>query len=80
MIHPTYAIDLFWHTHMMYPQHYHEDCMKWAGRPLVHIPWPEEFKQKNFQATASKWKEEFGVDISEDDRLGPWGEGDYYDN
>ena len=31
LVHPTYAIDLVWHAHMMHPVAYRQDCVKYIG-------------------------------------------------
>jgi len=81
MMHPTYAIDLIWHTHMLHPQHYRHDCMRWVGRMVEHVPWPDHYEENNFTETNKHWKDEFGVNIEEEHKLGTWAvterDGDY---
>jgi len=36
MAHPTYAIDLIWHTHMLHPQEYLADCSRLLGTYVSH--------------------------------------------
>jgi hypothetical protein len=72
MIHPTYAIDLIWHTHMLHPQHYRNDCIRWVGRMVEHIPWPDHYEENNFTETNKHWKDEFGVNIEEEHKLAAW--------
>src|SRR5579883_2618469 len=33
---PTLPIDLVWHTHMLYPKSYHDDCLRILGYVLDH--------------------------------------------
>lgn len=67
--HPTYAIDLFWHAHMIHPVAYRRDCAKLVGRLVDHSPWPENYKQANFDETNRIWKEEFGIEIQQEHLL-----------
>jgi hypothetical protein len=39
-VHPTYAIDLIWHSHMLYPLEYYEDTKGIVGYFMDHEPWP----------------------------------------
>jgi hypothetical protein len=38
----TIDIDLFWHTHLIFPKAYERDCRRFIGRVLIHNPWPTE--------------------------------------
>ena len=67
--HPTYAIDLFWHTHMVHPVAYRKDCDLLVGRLVDHSPWPENYEQANFDETNRIWKEEFGIEIQMENQL-----------
>jgi len=44
---PPIHIDLFWHTHIIHPQLYHDDCMKMFGEVIFHTP----------LGTVGKWNE-----------------------
>ena len=40
-VHPTYAIDLLWHSHMIYPENYYNDSKRIVGYLMDHEPWPD---------------------------------------
>ena len=33
---PTLAVDLLWHTHMLFPRKYMQDCLRLTGMLLQH--------------------------------------------
>ncbi|CAF4731189.1 unnamed protein product [Rotaria sp. Silwood1] len=39
-VHPTYAIDIIWHSHMQEPLKYASDCIRLVGYVIDHAPWP----------------------------------------
>ncbi|CAF4305321.1 unnamed protein product [Adineta steineri] len=39
-VHPTYAIDIIWHSHMQEPLKYASDCIHLVGYIIDHAPWP----------------------------------------
>jgi len=70
IIHPSYAIDIIWHSHMQNNELYWKDMNRIFGFALDHHPWPldcslEESK-KNCDETNSIWKSEFGLDMTSD--------------
>jgi hypothetical protein len=40
-VHPTYAIDLIWHSHMLFPIEYYNDSKRIVGYFMDHEPWPK---------------------------------------
>jgi len=58
---PTFEIDLFWHTHMLFPLQYDLDCVKYCGKVLHHEAWPKVdyglFKRR--EDTIDLWNKEF---------------------
>ncbi|CAF1009309.1 unnamed protein product [Rotaria sordida] len=68
-IHPTYAIDIIWHSHMQEPLKYASDCIRLVGYVIDHSPWPsvDENKMKSScNDTINAWKKEFESDMSTD--------------
>ncbi|CAF1181428.1 unnamed protein product [Rotaria magnacalcarata] len=68
-VHPTYAIDIIWHSHMQEPLKYASDCIRLIGYVIDHTPWPsvDENKMKNScNDTINAWKKEFESDMSTD--------------
>ncbi|CAF1416648.1 unnamed protein product [Rotaria sp. Silwood1] len=68
-IHPTYAIDIIWHSHMQEPLKYASDCIRLVGYVIDHAPWPsvDEKKMKSScNDTINAWKKEFEIDMSTD--------------
>jgi len=59
---PTYQIDLIWHTHILASiAKYHEDNMKFGGRPLEHDDSLNDRSENgvlnsNFNATRKLWR------------------------
>jgi len=73
LVHPTYAIDLIWHTHMIHPVEYKKDCMWLMFTVPDHEPWPEKSSDvmtNAFTKNNQKWNEEYGVDINSEHILG----------
>jgi hypothetical protein len=62
IVHPTYAIDLFWHVHMLHPVEYKENCLKYVGEVLDHEPWPDKNEStldNHFQQVDDIWQREY---------------------
>ncbi|CAF1418201.1 unnamed protein product [Didymodactylos carnosus] len=68
-VHPAYAIDIIWHSHMQEPLKYATDSIRIVGYIMDHAPWPSTDVDKTKQScldTNNIWKNEFGCDISTD--------------
>jgi len=73
-IHPTYAIDVMWHAHMICPKQYNIDISRLVGFLLDHDPWPmcsKEDISKNLQNSQDLWQQEFGISIDLDHQVHP---------
>jgi len=77
-IHPTYAMDVLWHAHMLNPVHYAFSCDVAVGHLLDHSPWPEETPETLSQRlvnSRSLWEEFCGQRMAD-----PWWEsGNYHE-
>lgn len=72
LAHPTYAIDLVWHAHMLHPLEYTADMLRWMGCSMDHEPWPEvseELMDNALKCTERYWEKEFGVDMQKDHQI-----------
>ena len=64
---PTYDIDLIWHTHLAFPSHYVEYCMRKTGRKVHHNDSvghdrsPDSFLSVNTAKTEQLWLNTFGT-------------------
>ncbi|UJR10791.1 hypothetical protein I4U23_014978 [Adineta vaga] len=68
-IHPTYAIDIIWHSHMQEPLKYVSDCLRLVGYVIDHAPWPSVDANKmktSCDDTTKAWKKEFDSDMYTD--------------
>ncbi|CAF0853872.1 unnamed protein product [Adineta steineri] len=68
-IHPTYAIDIIWHSHMQEPLKYASDCIHLVGYVIDHAPWPSvdtNKKKSSCDDTMNAWKKEFDNDMQTD--------------
>ncbi|CAF1067084.1 unnamed protein product [Adineta ricciae] len=68
-VHPTYAIDIIWHSHMQEPLKYVADCQRLVGYVVDHAPWPSvdaNKMKKSCDDTANVWKREFDSDMQFD--------------
>ncbi|CAF1520752.1 unnamed protein product [Adineta ricciae] len=71
-IHPTYAIDLAWHSHMQEPLKYIDDCNRLFGVMINHIPWSSTKTTDTDQITVFHekmidiWNEEFERNLDTD--------------
>jgi hypothetical protein len=63
MYHPSYKIDLMWHSHMLHPLDYIEDCKNVVGFFVDHLPWPEEIDTIGFEKIKTIWKKEYGKEM-----------------
>jgi len=71
-IHPTFAIDVVWHSHMICPKYYESDIARLVGFSVEHDPWPTITKQDTSQSmekTQNLWEKEFGNPIDLDHRM-----------
>lgn len=64
---PTREIDEFWHNHILYTQHYSQDCLRIFGRYLHHQPAsPDEDAEKlvrEYIKTKQLYLEEFNEEL-----------------
>ncbi|CAF3828918.1 unnamed protein product [Rotaria sp. Silwood1] len=68
-LHPTYAIDIMWHSHMQEPLKYASDCIPLVGYVIDHAPWPlvdENKMNSSCENTEEAWKKEFDSDMMTD--------------
>jgi len=68
-IHPSYAIDVVWHSHMICPKVYEKETLEWVGYLVDHDPWPNSSKKdlhKGISATDDLWKKEFRVSVNDE--------------
>ncbi|CAF0905170.1 unnamed protein product [Adineta steineri] len=68
-VHPTYAIDIIWHSHMQEPLKYASDCVRLVGYVIDHAPWPSVDTNKmesSCHDTMNVWKKEFDSDMKTD--------------
>eukprot|EP01080_Neovahlkampfia_damariscottae_P001779 gene1779-548_t len=63
MYHPSYSIDLFWHSHMALPLNYISFCKEKIGYFIEHKPWPEKIDQEGHKKIKEIWKEEYGYEM-----------------
>jgi len=67
VLEPSYAMDLFWHTHMLHPKEYRYDSYAIANQLLIHIPWPKDMTVNEMfdklDEWDEKWKAQFGESI-----------------
>merc|ERR1711865_942898 len=67
VVHPTFAMDVAWHAHMVDPVHYAMSCQVLVGHLLDHSPWPEATQQEKKNRIAnsnSLWAEFTGEDMT----------------
>jgi len=65
-VHPSYAIDVIWHSHMICPKKYAKETKEWVGYLVDHEPWPDSDSkemEKSGDTTNALWQKEFGVDL-----------------
>eukprot|EP00026_Physarum_polycephalum_P022994 Phypoly_transcript_27595.p1 GENE.Phypoly_transcript_27595~~Phypoly_transcript_27595.p1 ORF type:complete len:149 (+),score=17.85 Phypoly_transcript_27595:3-449(+) len=63
-VHPSYAIDVIWHAHMICPKIYAKETKEWVGYLVDHEPWPvceKKDMENSADNTNSLWEKEFGV-------------------
>jgi len=68
-VHPTFAIDVVWHSHIICPKHYESDIIRLVGFPVEHNPWPTITKKdtsESMEKTQNLWEKEFGNRIDLD--------------
>ncbi|CAF3747094.1 unnamed protein product [Rotaria sp. Silwood1] len=69
-IHPTYAIDIVWHSHMQEPLKYADDCNRLIWFVMDHIPWSstktEDQITESYEKINEIWKAEFDRDMETD--------------
>jgi len=76
LVHPTYVIDVIWHSHMINPRIYQEDSLKYVGYIMDHDPWPEvalESMQSSYSTTNSVWEKEFAIPMEKEHQMEDWG-------
>ncbi len=60
---PTLDVDLFWHTHQLFPKYYHSWCVQNVGRRINHDDTIEETQLKtSFDDTRKIWRAAYGED------------------
>lgn len=64
------GIDLIWHAHQMDPSYY-DDCIRFVGKPLVHIPWPGTKKKRFLFPFFLNWHILFFLTCWREERLQP---------
>lgn len=64
LIAATYAIDLYWHAHMMHPQVYIKDCMTLFGALLDHETVMQHDEQAELYAQ-QVWQQAYNSNIFE---------------
>jgi len=65
-VHPSYAIDVIWHAHMLCPKKYAKETKEWAGYLVDHEPWPDcdtKAMDESSDNTCALWQKEFGADL-----------------
>ena len=67
--HPSYAIDLIWHSHMAHPLDYIFDCKNVVGYLVDHAPWPEKFDEECQVEYKKLWEKEFSGNPLEKDHM-----------
>ncbi|CAF1439208.1 unnamed protein product [Adineta steineri] len=69
-IHPTYAMDIVWHSHMQEPLKYADDCNHLIGFVIDHVPWSSNVAENHIKESYEKlneiWKIEFDRDMEID--------------
>ncbi|CAF1202366.1 unnamed protein product [Rotaria sordida] len=69
-IHPTYAIDIAWHSHMQEPLKYADDCNRLIGFIMNHVPWLSTKTTdqiiESYEKINEIWKTEFDRDMKTD--------------
>lgn len=62
-LHPSYAVDLCWHAHMICPREYLQDSLALCGGLLDHDPWPDKVLQKDVDVTRIMWEKQYGTKL-----------------
>jgi len=71
-LHPTYAIDVMWHAHMICPKLYDSDIARLVGFSIDHDPWPTCSKKdmdENTQHSQDLWQKEYGNPLDLDHQM-----------
>ena len=73
LVHPSYAIDLVWHTHMCHPNEYIADCLKLMHTRVDHVPWPQiaqEEMETSYECTKKHWQQEYNSELEKEHTYG----------